>query len=118
MTQEILPDVMTIEADGKPITCAAGSVLLNALLNAGVMVQTACGGKGTCYLCRVTVEAANEALPPATAAEKKGLGNVLLAQKMRLSCQITTSEGMRIRVPHYETPEERRERIRRARERR
>ncbi len=108
---------ISILVDDRTITCAPGATLLNVLQAHAIAVQTAYGGRGICHLCRVTVAAGREALPPPSSVEKRALGNVLIAQGMRLSCQITASPGLHVRVPRIESPEEREERIRRARER-
>lgn len=108
---------VSITIDGRVILCAPGRPLLNAILSAGLLVETACGGQGTCHLCRVTVVRAAPTLPPANSIETKALGNVLLAQGMRLSCQVPTEAGLEVRLPVFETPEARRERIRQARAR-
>jgi Na+-transporting NADH:ubiquinone oxidoreductase subunit F len=110
-------DKVTILVDGQTVTCDRGRPLLNAILNAGLVVETACGGKGTCHLCRVTIVRGAEGLVPPNAVEKRALGNVLLAQGMRLSCQVSVESSFEVKLPRYETAAERRERIRRARER-
>jgi len=89
---------ITIEVDGRPIECAAGRPLLNELLNAGLVVETACGGQGSCHLCRVTV-LQGEGLPVPNRIENKALGNVLLAAGLRLSCQIPAQALMRVQIP-------------------
>jgi Na+-transporting NADH:ubiquinone oxidoreductase subunit F len=104
-------DEVIVEVDGKPVACQRGRPLLNELLNAGLVVETACGGQGTCHLCRVTV-LDRDALPPPNAVEKKALGNVLIAGGMRLSCQIPVERFFRVRLPVVESAEARRERIR------
>jgi ferredoxin len=110
--------LVSIEVDGQQITCtSSGQTLLNAIMNAGLLVRTACGGKGACHLCRVTVVAGAEHIAPPQAWEEKALGNVLIAQGIRLSCQVSPAEGMKITLPPYETPEQRRERIKNARQR-
>ncbi|MDO9502945.1 2Fe-2S iron-sulfur cluster-binding protein, partial [Falsiroseomonas sp.] len=41
---------------GSPIEAARGDQLLSVLHEAGIAIPAACGGTGTCGLCRVTVE--------------------------------------------------------------
>lgn len=108
---------VTIIVDGEGLICRPGRPLLNELLNGGKLVRTACGGKGSCHLCRVIIENRERLMPP-TALEKRALGNVLIAQGMRLSCQVQPVEGLRVRLPRVESPEERKKRIDEARRRR
>jgi len=50
-------------------------------------IQSACVGKGTCGLCRVTVRAGEDQLSPYNDVEDKHLGNLYHLTKIRLSCQ-------------------------------
>jgi len=109
-------DEVEIRVDGRPVPCRPGRPLLSELLRRNLVVQTACGGQGSCHLCRVTL-LSRDVVPPPSDLEKRALGNVLIASGMRLSCQIEVTSGMQVQLPSVETPEQRRERIRRARER-
>lgn len=117
MVAHVKEGQVTVMVNGEPLTCDPQRPLLNELLRAGKLVPTACGGKGVCHLCRVTV-LNRELLTVPSRLEKRALGNVLVAQGMRLSCQISAREGLQLQLPKVETPEERRERIQRARARR
>ena len=64
-------------------------------------VTSACGGKGTCHLCRVKVTKSPIELPEPTAAERKGLGNMRLAQGYRLACQIKPLQGLELEASEY-----------------
>ena len=110
-----LDETIIIEANGQKIPCRRNRFLLNELLNAGLVVSTACGGKGNCHLCRVTI-LDKGAISAPNKTEVKALGNVLIAQGMRLSCQIQVVAPFAVSLPKVESPDERRERIRRARE--
>lgn len=59
---------------------------------AGVAIETACVGKGTCGLCRVRVLQGEEFASAYTDEELKHLGNVYFLTKVRLSCR-TRLEG-------------------------
>lgn len=64
---------------------------------AGVMIDTACGGKGTCGLCRVRVVQGSESLIPMNYEEKKFIGTM---PQWRLSCRIMpTTTDLVIEVP-------------------
>jgi ferredoxin len=50
-------------------------------------IQSACVGKGTCGLCRVTIRSGEDQLSPYNKVEDKHLGNLYHLTKIRLSCQ-------------------------------
>jgi Na+-transporting NADH:ubiquinone oxidoreductase subunit NqrF len=87
---------LVIVVDGRPVTCAKGSTLLNALMNAGVLIGTACGGHGVCHFCRVTVQGTPT---QPDELEKRALGNVLVAKGMRLACRVIVDAPMQVSVP-------------------
>ena len=112
--QELLQNVTVGD---RTVSLPAGRVLLHGLLQHGVLVQTACGGKGTCHLCKVKVLKGAESLPAPNAIEKKALGNVLIASGMRLSCQIEVKGPLALELPPYESIEERKARLKQSRAR-
>jgi Na+-transporting NADH:ubiquinone oxidoreductase subunit F len=91
-------EIVHLDVDGQRIEGRRGRPLLNELLNAGLVVSTACGGQGICHLCRVVIVDAT-GLPPANAVEKRALGNVRIATGMRLSCQIVVDQPCSIQLP-------------------
>ena len=60
---------------------------------AGVTIETACVGKGTCGLCRVRIDQGEAFLNPYTDEERKHLGNVYHLTKVRLSCRTVAAGG-------------------------
>jgi len=67
---------------------------------AGLVIETACVGKGTCGLCRVRVLRGEEFLNPYTEIEEKHLGNVYFLTKTRLSCRtVATGGDLEIEIP-------------------
>lgn len=104
-----------VEVDGQKKSMRLGTRLLDAFEDAGLFISSACGGQGVCHLCRVWVDD-GEGIPPASVLEKRALGDSLVSEGMRLSCQISVREGMRLRIPKVETKSERRARLRRAKE--
>ena len=72
---------------GVTVECPDGSSLFDAGGTAGVMIETACVGKGTCGLCRVKVTAGAEQLTPYTEEEERHLGNLYHLTRIRLSCR-------------------------------
>ena len=105
---------VTITIDGKGVECPAGSTLLEVILNSGFKIATACGGNGTCHLCRVTVVEGKQNTCPPSPKEARILGNILVDAGIRLSCQIKISQPFAIRLPKYESPQQRRRRKQRA----
>lgn len=90
---------MKIRINEREVDARAGSKLLHAIMDAGIPIETACGGKGACHLCRVTITDGTDELPAPNAIEKRALGNVLIAQKMRLACQIFLDKTLSVEVP-------------------
>jgi len=76
---------------GVTVECADGGSLFDAGAKAGVAIETACVGKGTCGLCRVKVVAGGEGLSPYTEEEERHLGNLYHLTKVRLSCRTRVS---------------------------
>jgi Na+-transporting NADH:ubiquinone oxidoreductase subunit F len=80
---------------GKELGGKAGTKLLEILSDGGVPVPAACGGKGTCGQCRVTVkDGAGSPLP--TEAAKLTRGE--MREGVRLACQITVRNDLDVGV--------------------
>lgn len=47
---------ITFRPDGKQISIHSGATLIEAAGQAGIVLNTVCGGRGTCKKCRVTLE--------------------------------------------------------------
>lgn len=79
----------------KTLKAKAGTKLLEILSDGGVPVPAACGGKGTCGQCRVTViEGAGAVLPTETAK----LTRRDIRQGVRLACQVTARGDLEVGV--------------------
>jgi Na+-transporting NADH:ubiquinone oxidoreductase subunit F len=73
-----------------------GKPLLGALKDKGIFVPSACGGRGSCGLCKVTVEqGGGEAL----ATEMPWLSESERKSGVRLACQCKVRRPMAIRIP-------------------
>jgi ferredoxin len=88
-----------ITINDRDIAAVAGQTLLQVILDAEIPIDTACGGQARCHLCRVTITEGRENLPKASAIEYKALGNVLIAQGMRLACQTEVAQSLSVTVP-------------------
>lgn len=74
-----------------------GEKLLSALHNAGIYVPAACGGKGTCGLCRVKILGDGAGEPLAT--ERGILSAKERRSHVRLACQTSLRSDCAVEVP-------------------
>ncbi len=73
-----------------------GSSLLSTLAGEKIFIPSACGGKATCGLCKLSIaEGAGPLLP----TEEPFLSREEREQKMRLSCQVKVKGDMKILIP-------------------
>ncbi len=80
----------------KELTVPVGGKLLNVLANNQIFVPSACGGGGTCALCKVKVlEGGGDVLP----TEVGHIRRREARQGLRLSCQVPVKRDMVIEVP-------------------
>jgi Na+-transporting NADH:ubiquinone oxidoreductase subunit F len=80
----------------KELEVNSGNTLLNTLHENGVMLSSACGGKGSCGQCKVqVVEGGGQILPTETGhfSRKEQLDH------WRLGCQVKVKDNMSIQVP-------------------
>ena len=85
-----------INNDPNPILVAAGSSLLSTLGGNKVFLPSACGGGGTCAMCKCQVlEGGGEILPTETGQ----IPRPLQKQHYRLACQVKVRQDMKIRIP-------------------
>ncbi len=79
----------------KAIVTAAGDTLLNTLGAQKIFIPSACGGKGTCGVCKVEVlEGGGALLPTETSHVSRGEARA----GVRLSCQVKVKQDMKIEV--------------------
>lgn len=80
----------------KTLTVDGGDTLLSALVEQKVFIPSACGGKGSCGYCKVTViEGGGDILP----TELGYVSKEEQAQGVRLSCQLKVRENLHIQIP-------------------
>ena len=79
------------------IAAARGDRLLEVLHGGGIGIPAACGGSGTCGLCRVTVEGEGAGQPQAT--EKGILSAAERRAHVRLACQAVLRGSCAVSVP-------------------
>jgi len=82
--------------DEKTLKVQGGRSLLNTLKDEQIFIPSACGGRGSCGLCKLRVlEGAGAPLP----TEVPWLTPDELKSQVRLSCQVKVRGAMRILVP-------------------
>jgi len=79
-----------------PLIASAGSTLLSTLSAQKIFLPSACGGGGTCAMCKcIVVSGAGDVLP----TEVGHLSRQEQQENVRLSCQVKVKQDMDIRVP-------------------
>ncbi|MDP3237146.1 MAG: NADH:ubiquinone reductase (Na(+)-transporting) subunit F [Myxococcales bacterium] len=79
----------------KTITTRAGGTLLTTLADKKIFIPSACGGKGSCGVCKVVVnEGGGALLPTETSHVSRGEAR----EGVRLSCQVKLKENLSIHV--------------------
>ncbi|HQV74551.1 MAG: NADH:ubiquinone reductase (Na(+)-transporting) subunit F [Flavobacteriales bacterium] len=89
--------LVKIQINGeKTIEVEAGSTLLTTLSEAKIFLPSACGGGGTCAMCKCQViEGGGEILP----TEAPYFSRKAIAEDWRLGCQVKVKNDMVIKVP-------------------
>jgi len=80
----------------KDLDVEGGSPLLFSLMGEGIFVPSACGGKGTCALCKVRVLDGGGPLLP---TERPYLSPEEVEANVRLSCQVKVRNDLKIQIP-------------------
>ncbi len=89
------PVTLTINGDNK-ITVGAGSNILTTLANEKIFLPSACGGGGTCGMCKCQVlEGGGTILPTETSFFTRKQQQ----ESWRLGCQVKIRENMSIEIP-------------------
>ena len=79
-----------------PVEVAAGSTLLTTLSNQSMFLPSACGGGGTCAMCKCQVfEGGGDVLP----TEVGHLSRQDQKDGVRLACQVKVKQDMKIGIP-------------------
>ena len=81
-TLTILPAGLTVEV-------AAGTSLLQAILDAGQKLVTKCGGEAKCGACHLFITEGRKGVSKMTAVENGKLDTIIgIGSKSRLACQV------------------------------
>jgi Na+-transporting NADH:ubiquinone oxidoreductase subunit F len=80
----------------KALEVPAGGTLLGTLANNKIFIPSACGGKGSCGVCRVVVKEGGGTLLP---TELNHINRGEAREGCRLSCQVKVKQHMKIEIP-------------------
>ena len=84
------------DKEDEAINVSPGSTLLSALSGEKIFLPSACGGGGTCALCKCQVlDGGGDILP----TETSHINRTEAKDNWRLSCQVKIKQDMKIRVP-------------------
>ena len=81
--------------ESKPLVVPAGDTLLNALSSQKIFIPSACGGGGTCGVCKVHVHSGGGSILP---TELTHVSRGEAREGCRLSCQVKVKQDMHIEV--------------------
>ena len=85
-----------LNINGDDVEVESGTTLLNTLSNQKIFLPSACGGGGTCGMCKCQVtEGGGEILPTETGF----FNRKEIADNWRLGCQIKVKNDMDVKVP-------------------
>ena len=77
-------------------TVQAGSTLLTTLSSQGILIPSACGGGGTCGMCKVKVlDGAGDLLP----TESGHISRKEAKDHLRLGCQVKVKNDLQLEIP-------------------
>ncbi|MBT3738185.1 MAG: NADH:ubiquinone reductase (Na(+)-transporting) subunit F [Candidatus Marinimicrobia bacterium] len=82
--------------DDKSLQVRPGSTLLSALATKNIFLPSACGGGGTCAMCKCQV---NEGGGEILSTEKGHISRTEAKENWRLACQVKIKEDMKVHVP-------------------
>jgi uncharacterized 2Fe-2S/4Fe-4S cluster protein (DUF4445 family) len=91
--------ICTDARDARPrreLRVASGTRILTAAHAAGVDITATCGGRGRCTSCRVKF--VEGTIPPPTIMDEVQLGDDLVREGYRLSCQCAVTEPVSVQV--------------------
>ena len=88
--------VIDINEGDRAIEVTGGESLLASLRNEGIFIPSACGGRGTCAYCKLTVTSGGGPLLP---TEEPLLTAEEIAEDVRISCQVKVRSDIRVTIP-------------------
>lgn len=87
---------ITVNDGEKEMVVRGGDTILGTLSAEGLFIPSACGGRGSCGMCKLVV---TDGAPPLLPTEEPHLDKQERADNVRLCCQLKVREDMKIEVP-------------------
>ena len=87
--------IIVNDDESKPIMAKAGGTLLNTLAEQKIFIPSACGGMGSCGVCKVHIHEGGGAMLP---TEKGFISRGEAREGCRLACQVKLKGDVRIEV--------------------
>jgi uncharacterized 2Fe-2S/4Fe-4S cluster protein (DUF4445 family) len=87
---------LTLLPAGLTLHVKSGATILPSAHAAGVDIEATCGGRGRCTSCRVKF--VSGIVPPPTIMDELQLGDALVREGYRLSCQCRVSDSITVQV--------------------
>ncbi len=85
-----------LKVNDKEFNVSPGSTVLSTLTSNGIFLPSACGGGGTCGMCKCQVEEGGGSILP---TETGFFTRKEQQQQWRLGCQVKLREDMKVKVP-------------------
>jgi len=79
--------MIIFQPHGIRVETTEGRTILEVANEAGIKINSICGGEGLCGKCRIIIREGKQNLSPPTEAEKRVLSKEDLANNFRLACQ-------------------------------
>ncbi len=89
------PVTLTINGE-KKVEVNAGSTLLSTLSDQKIFLPSACGGGGTCAMCKCQIKSGGGEILP---TEKPYFSRKEIQEDWRLGCQVKVKEDMEVQIP-------------------
>lgn len=87
---------LDINVGEKPLEVEGGQTLLSALYSNQIFIPSACGGKGSCGHCKITV---TDGGGPVLPTETPYLTRKEIRSNIRLACQVKIREDVYVKIP-------------------
>jgi Na+-transporting NADH:ubiquinone oxidoreductase subunit F len=87
---------LDINAGQRTLEVEGGQTLLSALYGEQVFIPSACGGRGSCSYCKITVLSGGGPVLP---TETPYLARSEIRSGARLACQVKVRQDIRVRIP-------------------
>ncbi|MSP52131.1 MAG: adenylate/guanylate cyclase domain-containing protein [Alphaproteobacteria bacterium] len=82
--------------DGRKVTVARGTSVLEASRSAAIPHASVCGGRGRCSTCRIRIGRGREHIEPAEPEEQRVLASVGAPAGVRLACQTRPTHAVEV----------------------